>query len=710
MRPSKYMRYDDRDGTLYFTQSNAVFALLADGTMHYYFGNETGAGDRAAEPYGAVDRLAARTSSPAQIAIDEEANVMYVAEMQMGTVRQINMTTGAASVFVGYFESYVFPPTDCLSQSCLISNVTFILPTAVAVYRPKSVAQRWVYVGDFTAAVVYRIVVETGEVKIVAGVMLSSGTVDGAAGVSKLMGISSFAVGVHDGVLYIADNSLRKLELGDVVAPLPPIVPTAVVTGTTTAVVTSTLVMGLVNPTAVTQASRANTIMTLGQCQRDFGSLPVYIHLLRFPIGDDPDFQYFTGAVVGNLVLCVGTVLLNALMVFIYATARGKSAVEACGALKFPSLVSLPLLFVLQPTVSVSVALFLYSNSWMLVLGVLGFIACIVTFLAVAVYFLLIFDGINDFEMLDKKYSGLMARMINPAGEWLQTDLTARMGMFFEDYLPATWWFVVVELGMCVVAGVLEGLKPEEFQNCLIVVGLATVLYTVFFVALLYYQPYTVRVTFYIRLAIAFLQMIATFLVVAFVKTGDAKWEASSTSFALGSLYLTTVDAMFSLLTTIRDTWEFLHTTGSVPEPNTAVKWIPSDDDDASSVELVERESTPARIVNGSFEAGSVKNESMRLTAISPKDEGSNSSFHATNHHELLRSELQGLMLEREHFHCSNDHDTSGPGSFGFSCASVASPLLALSWTTGVSGLMGMKPSPTSTSPKAENNSEDSFL
>ncbi|CUG87054.1 membrane-associated protein, putative [Bodo saltans] len=562
MNSANYIAFDSRTGNLYLTQSRAVFQIsAADNNAYYYLGNQQQAGDRTTEPYTPINRLLARTSQPNQIFIDEVGDTMYVAENGMGTVRQIQMTTGNASVVIGQFLSYTWPPASCPpSNPCTADNVTFSGLTSVALYRAQSVNQRWLFIGDLTEAVIYKMILETGVVTVVAGQMLNSGTIDGAASVSRLSVIKCIAIGFSS--IYVADGSLRRLELNDNPTPAPPVIAPAVLDQTSNAVVGATLALGIVNPTGATQASRANVIMALARCERQFGQLPAYTHLLQFSVGDDPDFQYFVGAVIGNIVICLGTLLLNALMVFGYAKYTNQPASSAASSLKFPSLVSLPLLFVLNPTISVGVSLMAYASGWMIGIGVLGFLASLIGFGIVTVYFVFFFEGHSDFEMLDKKFSGVFARMVNPVGEWLQTDLTGRMGMFFEDYLPSCWWFVILELGMCVLSGIIEGIRPADEANCLIAIGLASVLYTAFFVALVLWQPYTVRFVYYLRALIAGLQMVSAFLSLAAVKTSDPDWEAAGISFGLASLYATTIDALFALFITIRDLYDFFHAQG----------------------------------------------------------------------------------------------------------------------------------------------------
>ncbi|CUG87055.1 membrane-associated protein, putative [Bodo saltans] len=663
MMDATYIAVDSTSGSVYFTQRHAVFTLpsTSSATVSYYFGNENIPGDRSTESYNAINRLAARTEDPAQIFIDQVDSTMYVAEMGMGTVRQINMLNGNASVVVGQFRTLDWPPASCTpSAPCAKSDVTFVAVTAVALYRPRAVSgQRWLFVGDFTAAVVYKIVLETGVATVVAGQMLSFGRKDGVSSVSQLFAPRSFAVGVSS--IYIADNSLRVLQLYDNPTPAPPVISPTVVTTTSNTVTGAIIVGGIINPTVATQASRANVLIALARCERNFGQLDPFSHILQFPVGDDEDFQYFAGAVVGNISLCLGTLLINALVLMIYARVAGKSLGSSASTMKFPSFVSLPLLFVLNPTISVGVSLMAYATTgWLVAIGVVGFLASLIAFAVVTIYFVFYFDGHDDFEMLEKKFSGVFGRMVNPVGEWLQTDLTGRMGMFFEDYLPSCWWFVIVELGMCLLSGIIEGIRPAEQSNCIIAIALASTLYTAFFVAMVLWQPYTIRIVFYLRATIALLQVISAYLSLVAVKTIDADWEAASVAFALMSMYLAGVDALISILLAIRD---LVHLFQDAPEHqarrNAALKVhsSTSSDDGDNNAEFSELLEIP--LISGSFAYRASSDTSIvhvsedgHRHGMPPRQSSSSSSEEEderrrklkANRHEVLRNELTGLM------------------------------------------------------------------
>jgi hypothetical protein len=162
------------DGVVYISQPNAIARVDRAGQWSYYFGDPERPGMRNESYNYNTTRWNATTLWPSQIAVDAPNRMMYVAESGMATIRAIDMSAsgGSAVVVAGKLEWLGFPPDSCKDDNCTAADLHFIYPDSVAVYHSEALQETWLFVGDFTASVVYRIVLETGKATVVAGSML----------------------------------------------------------------------------------------------------------------------------------------------------------------------------------------------------------------------------------------------------------------------------------------------------------------------------------------------------------------------------------------------------------------------------------------------------------------------------------------------------------------------------------------------------------
>lgn len=165
------------DGCLYVSHSFVVGRLAPDGNYTYYFGNST-PGTFADDFNNMTPRWNATTDSPTQISIDSDTRMMYIAEAGMRTIRSVNMTSGMATIVAGKLNcaaddalNCTFPPKNCFLDNCRATDLELIYPSSVAIHKSTAYNETWMFVGDYTAAVVYRIVLETGASTIIAGEM-----------------------------------------------------------------------------------------------------------------------------------------------------------------------------------------------------------------------------------------------------------------------------------------------------------------------------------------------------------------------------------------------------------------------------------------------------------------------------------------------------------------------------------------------------------
>jgi hypothetical protein len=174
---------------------------------------------------------------------------------------------------------------------------------------------------------------------------------------------------------------------------------------------------------------------------------------------------------------------------------------------------------------------------------------------------------------------------------------------------------------------------------------------------MLLWQPYTVRIVFYLRAAIALLQVISAYLSLVAVKTTDPDWEAASIAFALMSMYLSGVDAVISILLAIRDLVHLFQDGPDIKVP--ALQIHRTSDNSSDEEEYSELLEIP--LIDGSF-AYRASNDTSAVVHVAevyhhhhgmpPRQSSSSSSEEEderrrklrANRHEVLRDELTGLM------------------------------------------------------------------
>jgi hypothetical protein len=151
------------------------------------------------------------------------------------------------------------------------------------------------------------------------------------------------------------------------IAPTPRVLINAkVADSTTAAVAASTMVSGLAAATgpAAAQAARSRALMQAEVCSVDYGQLPFITHPLQFGIGSTP-VQYYVGAAIGNLAVIVGVLLLHGILAFLFSRCSSDVSTmqQICGRIRFPSFGWVFVMFLGQDTVvAVTIVLMWYDT------------------------------------------------------------------------------------------------------------------------------------------------------------------------------------------------------------------------------------------------------------------------------------------------------------------------------------------------------------
>ncbi|CUE70298.1 membrane-associated protein, putative [Bodo saltans] len=258
------------DGCLYVSHYYVVGRLSPDGNYSYYFGDYEKPGTWN-DTFNSVTlpRWSATTNNPTQLAIDSTTRKMYVAESGMHTIREIDMQSGLATIVAGNLSWSDFPPINCSYPSnCTADQLQLIYPSSVAVYVSAAFGETWLFVGDFTAALIYRIVltgnIRTNAVTIISGKLFQYW--DKSSTPARHSIAAYFDTTTNTGALFIVgQKGIQRIDWAEPpLQPLPSPTPTPTSTvdetaaGATAATVIVTALMGGV---AVTEST---TLLTVG--------------------------------------------------------------------------------------------------------------------------------------------------------------------------------------------------------------------------------------------------------------------------------------------------------------------------------------------------------------------------------------------------------------------------------------------------------------
>jgi hypothetical protein len=352
-----------------------------------------------------------------------------------------------------------------------------------------------------------------------------------------------------------------------------PYVPPAVEAATTTVAVT-VVVAGVVGtPTVATQGSRAQVLLSLKVCDAELDEpLGFTESPTAFRIGNT-DLRYHAGAVMSNVGFIALLLFVQFFVVKMVQRYAHCSALEAQAKCRFPSLASFPCLFVLEGTTYAAVTLLYRGNAdvSLRMLGAFGIVVVltIVTIIGLFLKFnfratFVLFTAANAQNNVNNNNSITSSRshesiasmdftkeglspfqrarnfirwLLNVTGKWQEehTHQTKRFGGMFMDYRPGMQGFAIIEMGMCVLSGVVTGLKA---LHCQISIIFTMLLFVIFFALVARNYPQQSRFANFMTILIAGLQAIATVLIVIADFSNSAKTAEVAETFVVASMFI----------------------------------------------------------------------------------------------------------------------------------------------------------------------------
>jgi hypothetical protein len=256
---------------------------------------------------------------------------------------------------------------------------------------------------------------------------------------------------------------------------------------------------------SVGQVNRNELALSLVVCAvLEDTPLPRYNSPLGLSSGRSP-LRFYTGAVWGNILTIAAPLFLQMLFVLMMCSFSGrKKLTRAMAFTRFPSLLMISLLFVQQSTVSFSVLLLVQgSQPGDYGAGVVGCFFSLV--LCVALWIPLrasnfearyVPEGAKASDLLATETARILhaiGAFLYGSGKWYDvdpsTEFKQRHNFHFTDYTSGCRWFIVIEMAMNVVCGVVQGLiQPDACISLLFVTCIAFFFFAVIAIAP---RPYT---------------------------------------------------------------------------------------------------------------------------------------------------------------------------------------------------------------------------
>lgn len=277
------------DGSLFVSQRCVVVEIDSSGVLTYFFGDA----DRCGEynhTFNAftIKRWDATTRYPTHMAVDEQNQTLYVAESGFNTIRAVNVKTGDTSVIVGtsflYIENLTFPPT--CEPNCSASSLTLLSVSGVAVHWSSALQQTWLFVSDYTNAMIIRVIVETGLASVVAGVSLEYRRPYGL-GIVRNIAIF-FDVQTSRGYLFfgVAHVGVKRITWIEPQPPSPTTAPATAVEKAADGVATTVVIAGTVLGGVAVMESIAMITIGSVQCSAPSSAKNDVVHQVFFFFAD----------------------------------------------------------------------------------------------------------------------------------------------------------------------------------------------------------------------------------------------------------------------------------------------------------------------------------------------------------------------------------------------------------------------------------------
>ena len=277
------------------------------------------------------------------------------------------------------------------------------------------------------------------------------------------------------------------------------------------------------------------------------------LDLIGFPdidIGNYPELAKHISAVVAGFIILAAAFLLL-FMVSIPFKMKHGDWVGAFSTVGFPHYVLAVYAFICPGLAVCSMqVLYYHPNVGAQVFGAFGFLMLCIAPLVGILYIL--FSTYFNAGMVGIPGGTFLSRFLLGSREWESEDATfiGRYALLFQDYGVNAKGFILLELGVSVVFGIVEGVRPEERSGCMWRSWALLIVNTVHLCALLFLKPLLALFELLFAFIMAAASEVILFLVVLNQHENSREhWTADAAGYlTVASLWMIRVKCVLDLL------------------------------------------------------------------------------------------------------------------------------------------------------------------
>ena len=292
------------------------------------------------------------------------------------------------------------------------------------------------------------------------------------------------------------------------------------------------------SPGVATQASRTALVFEMEECSPDWDGLDFISSPTGIAIGSE-DVAYHLGAAIMNpllIALLAGMQLGGA-----WWRARRVHGTLLDGIIwiRFPSLLAFPIMLLLEATTSSAMIVMIYGSTGGRIASCLSLMISVAVPVAAGFHLRHIR---NHAHCVACEPKSIFVKFIDGMTKWRDTSESRycrRNRLLFCDYNERNCWFITIEMSMCVMCGLLGGIKLG-FGRCNGVIIVLFVVLLVYIATLVIRRPYTSPLIFTFGAITTALQLFSVVMMMLH-KFGDV-------SGALSAADVGSVIAMYVLL------------------------------------------------------------------------------------------------------------------------------------------------------------------
>ena len=334
-------------------------------------------------------------------------------------------------------------------------------------------------------------------------------------------------------------------------------------------------------PGVAVASARSGLVLTLVECEPDFyTTLGGSLNPSRMSIGD-PKYGQFVSMAIMNHVFILGIGLAHFLLAVLYSFVYKVTIGQATSRARCPSLTIIPVLAFLEPTSMGATVTIIYGDTvGMKIVGVLSLMLCYGYCIGLFIYLRKTWVGIfikgenpglfikpkkrtaiTDDDDPEKNEAGhktfgrrlcaWLGYFVDGGVKWkdkteADKGYCRRNRLLFMDFTGDWYWFLTVELFVCVLCGTLDGVKLGIHQCNGIVITLIIILLA-YFIFIMKTRPYNAPFLLIFSIILTGIQLAAAVFMGISMFGGGETWQDWAEFLTLIAFYIIIGRAFFDI-------------------------------------------------------------------------------------------------------------------------------------------------------------------